>query len=326
MQFKFLSMILIIVSILFVISCETTKEDTKVKLALDWYPNANHTGLYIALEKGYFKDENIDLEIYTPSDPSTVLQTVGAGQDDFGISYQPDLILAKSKNIPVKSVLAFVQHPLNIIMTLKESNIIRPSDLKGKKIAYPGIPLNENLLDTLLKADGLKGKQEVELINTGYDLVPPLIGKTVDACLGCYLSHETIMAENEGFPVNIMRMEQWGVPDYYELVLVASDEMVTDNKDLIERMIRAISKGYNDAVSDPKAGIDNLIKSTNGEIDQAIEYPGAELLAPLWVDNTGKFGAQTEEKWSVFSQWLFETGQITTVPETNSLFTNEFVK
>jgi len=121
-------------------------------------------------------------------------------------------------------------------------------------------------------------------------------------------------------------MEQWGVPDYYELVLVASDEMVTDNKDLIERMIRAISKGYNDAVSDPKAGIDNLIKSTNGEIDQAIEYPGAELLAPLWVDNTGKFGAQTEEKWSVFSQWLFETGQITTVPETNSLFTNEFVK
>ncbi|MAR14420.1 MAG: pyrimidine biosynthesis enzyme [Chloroflexi bacterium] len=326
MQFKFLSMILIIVSTLFVISCETTKEDTKVKLALDWYPNANHTGLYIALAKGYFKDENIDLEIYTPSDPSTVLQTVGAGQDDFGISYQPDLILAKSKNIPVKSVLAFVQHPLNIIMTLKESNIIRPSDLKGKKIAYPGIPLNENLLDTLLKADGLKGKEEVELINTGYDLVPPLIGKTVDACLGCYLSHETIMAENEGFPVNIMRMEQWGVPDYYELVLVASDEMVTDNKDLIERMIRAISKGYNDAVSDPKAGIDNLIKSTNGEIDQAIEYPGAELLAPLWVDNTGKFGSQTEEKWSVFSQWLFETGQITTVPETNSLFTNEFVK
>lgn len=326
MQFKLLSMILIIVSTLFVISCETTKEDTKVKLALDWYPNANHTGLYIALEKGYFKDENIDLEIYTPSDPSTVLQTVGAGQDDFGISYQPDLILAKSKNIPVKSVLAFVQHPLNIIMTLKESNIIRPSDLKGKKIAYPGIPLNENLLDTLLKADGLQGKQEVELINTGYDLVPPLIGKTVDACLGCYLSHETIMAENEGFPVNIMRMEQWGVPDYYELVLVASDEMVTDNKDLIERMIRAISKGYNDAVSDPKAGIDNLIKSTNDEIDQAIEYPGAELLAPLWVDSTGKFGAQTEEKWSVFSQWLFDTGQITTMPETNSLFTNEFVK
>ena len=326
MQFKLLSMILIIVSTLFVISCETTKEDTKVKLALDWYPNANHTGLYIALEKGYFKDENIDLEIYTPSDPSTVLQTVGAGQDDFGISYQPDLILAKSKNIPVKSVLAFVQHPLNIIMTLKESNILRPSDLKGKKIAYPGIPLNENLLDTLLKADGLQGKQEVELINTGYDLVPPLIGKTVDACLGCYLSHETIMAENEGFPVNIMRMEQWGVPDYYELVLVASDEMVTDNKDLIERMIRAISKGYNDAVSDPKAGIDNLIKSTNDEIDQAIEYPGAELLAPIWVDSTGKFGAQTEEKWSVFSQWLFDTGQITTMPETNSLFTNEFVK
>ena len=326
MKFKYLSIILILVCSIFVLSCGNTKEDTKVKLALDWYPNANHTGLYIALEKGYFQDENIDIEIYTPSDPSTVLQTVGAGQDDFGISYQPDLILAKSKNIPVKSVLAFVQHPLNIIMTLKESNITRPSDLKGKKIAYPGIPLNENLLDTLLKADGLQGKQEVELINTGYDLVPPLIGKTVDACLGCYLSHETIMAENEGFPVNVMRMEKWGVPDYYELVLVASDEMITNNKDLVQRMTRAISKGYNDAVSNPKEGIDNLVKATNEEIDQAIEYPGVELLAPLWVDNEGRFGVQTEEKWAIFSKWLFDTGQITSIPETNSLFTNEFVK
>ena len=326
MKFKYLSIILILVCSIFVLSCGNTKEDTKVKLALDWYPNANHTGLYIALEKGYFQDENIDIEIYTPSDPSTVLQTVGAGQDDFGISYQPDLILAKSKNIPVKSVLAFVQHPLNIIMTLEESNITRPSDLKGKKIAYPGIPLNENLLDTLLKADGLQGKQEVELINTGYDLVPPLIGKTVDACLGCYLSHETIMAENEGFPVNVMRMEKWGVPDYYELVLVASDEMITNNKDLVQRMTRAISKGYNDAVSNPKEGIDNLVKATNEEIDQAIEYPGVELLAPLWVDNEGRFGVQTEEKWAIFSKWLFDTGQITSIPETNSLFTNEFVK
>ena len=326
MKFKYLSIILILVCSIFVLSCGNTKEDTKVKLALDWYPNANHTGLYIALEKGYFQEENIDIEIYTPSDPSTVLQTVGAGQDDFGISYQPDLILAKSKNIPVKSVLAFVQHPLNIIMTLEESNITRPSDLKGKKIAYPGIPLNENLLDTLLKADGLQGKQEVELINTGYDLVPPLIGKTVDACLGCYLSHETIMAENEGFPVNVMRMEKWGVPDYYELVLVASDEMITNNKDLVQRMTRAISKGYNDAVSNPKEGIDNLVKATNEEIDQAIEYPGVELLAPLWVDNEGRFGVQTEEKWAIFSKWLFDTGQITSIPETNSLFTNEFVK
>ena len=134
------------------------------------------------------------------------------------------------------------------------------------------------------------------------------------------------MAENEGYPVNVMRMEQWGVPDYYELVLVASDEMVANNKDLVERMTRAISKGYNDAISNPKEGIDNLIKSTNEEIDEAIEYPGVELLAPLWVDNNGKFGVQTEDKWATFSKWLYDTDQITSIPETNNLFTNEFVK
>src|SRR5438046_3406483 len=127
-----------------------------LKRALDWYPNANHLGLFIAQEKGYFRQENLDVTLYTPVDPSTVLQTVGSGTDAFGISYQPDVLLARAQGVPVVSVAAVVQHPLNSVMALKASGITRPRDLVGKKVGYPAIPTNEPLLGTMLKTDGAR--------------------------------------------------------------------------------------------------------------------------------------------------------------------------
>ena len=135
-----------------------------LKLALDWYPNANHLGLFIAQEKGYFRQENLNVTLYTPVDPSTVLQTVGSSTDDFGISYQPDVLLARAQRVPVVSVAGLVPHPLNSVMALKSSGITRPRDLVGKKVGYPAIPTNEPLLGTMLKTDGARGLQDVELV------------------------------------------------------------------------------------------------------------------------------------------------------------------
>src|SRR5262252_10083151 len=104
-------------------------QNAALKLALDWYPNANHLGLFIAQEKGYFRQENLDVTLYTPVDPSTVLQTVGSGTDDFGISYQPDVLLARAQRVPVVSVAGLVQHPLNSVIAIKSSGITRPRDL-----------------------------------------------------------------------------------------------------------------------------------------------------------------------------------------------------
>ena len=197
-------------------------DEVNIKLALDWYPNANHLGLFIAQEKGYFEEENLKVNLYTPVDPSTVLQTVGSGADDFGISYQPDVLLARAQGVPVVSIAGMVEHPLNSLMALKSSGITRPGDLKGKKVGYPGIPTNEPLLDTMLKSDGLAGLEDVELVNVGFNLAESLITGTVDAVVGAYWTHESILLENEGHPVNIMRMEEWGVPEYYELVMVTN--------------------------------------------------------------------------------------------------------
>ena len=244
MKNKLMGSILLTVLACLNFSCKTSTEIDQVKLALDWYPNANHIGLYIAQEKGYFKDENLEVKIYTPSDPSTVLQTVASGADDFGMNYQPDVLIARSEGVPIISILGMVQHPLNSVMALQSSGNKTPKDLKGKKVGYPGIPWNEDALNTMLESDGLSGLDDVELVNVGWELGSSMISETVDAIIGAYFTHESILLENEGHPVNVMRMEEWGVPDYYELVMVTSENYLSENSDVVEKFTRAVRKGY----------------------------------------------------------------------------------
>ena len=307
-------------------ACGGEEEATKIKLALDWYPNANHAGIFVAQEKGYFADENLEVEFYTPADPSTVNQTVAAGADDFGINYQPDLLLARSQGVPVVSIAALVQHPLNSVQTLEASGIERPSQLVGKKVGYPGIPLNEPLLGTMLKYDGVTGGlEEVELVNVGFNLAEALITGSVDACVGCYFSHESFLMENQGHPVNVLRMEEWGVPDFYELVLVASEDTVRDRSDVAQRLVRALMRGYAEAAADPDAAVDILLAGTDGEVDEAIERPGIRVIAPLWIE-AGPVGWQTSEKWNNFADWMYENGLVDSPIDGEKAFTNEFVE
>ena len=148
-------------------------------------------------ENGYFEEENLKITIYTPSDPSTVLQTVASGADDFGMNYQPDVLIARSQGVPIVSVLGMVQHPLNSMMALQSSGNESPKDLKGKKVGYPGIPWNEDALNTMLQSDGLSGIEDVELVNVGWELGSSMISETVDAIIGAYFTHESIVLENE---------------------------------------------------------------------------------------------------------------------------------
>lgn len=305
---------------------DSEPETVKVKLALDWYPNSNHLGLYIAQEKGYFADENLEVELYTPVDPSTVLQTVGAGADDFGISYQPDVLLARGQGVPVVSIAGMVQHPLNSVMALQSSGITRPADLVGKKVGYPGIPTNEPLLDTMLKFDGSQGLGEVELVNVGFNLAESLISGTVDAVVGAYWTHESILLENQGHPVTILRMEEWGVPDYYELVLVTSEKYISEKSDVVERFIRALRKGYADAIADPQAGVDILVKATRGEIDEGIERPGADLLVSQWKTDQADFGEQDPARWEAFVQWMQDAGLLSADVKAEDAFTDQYTK
>src|SRR5680860_703880 len=143
---------------------------TNVTLALDWYPNANHAGIYLARDRGYFTDAGLNVEIVVPSDPTTVLQTVGAGRDTFGISYHSEVLFARAQDVPVVSIAALVQHPLNSLMVLEDSDIETPADLAGKTVAVTGLPADDAFLATILNDVGLS-MEDVETVNVGYDLM-----------------------------------------------------------------------------------------------------------------------------------------------------------
>jgi putative hydroxymethylpyrimidine transport system substrate-binding protein len=156
----------------------------------------------------------------------------------------------------------------------------------------------------MLEADGAS-LDEIELVNVGFDLVPAVISGRVSAVMGAYWTHETILAEREGFPVDILRVEAWGVPDYYELIMTASEETVAERPEEVEAFLRAMARGYLDAVAEPEAALDALMKA-NPELDRAVEAEGLALLIPLWTEGDAGFGAQTAERWDEFAAWMVE--------------------
>ena len=279
-----------------------------ISIALDWYPNANHAGLYLAQERGYYAEAGLAPDFYTPSDPTTVLQTVGAGRDTFGISYQTDVLLARAAGVPVVSVMALVQTPLQGIMVLTNSGITRPGDLVGKTIGYPGIPSQEAFLATMLEDDGAT-IDDVELVNIGFDLVPGLASGRVDAALGAFWTHEPIRAEQEGYPTEILKVDDWGVPPYYELVITASEATVNDRPAVVERFLRATRRGYEDAMADPAAAIATL-RAASPDLNVEVEEVGISLLAPTWTAGDVPFGSQTAARWDAYAAWMAERGLI----------------
>ena len=300
------------------------RELTKVSVALDWYPWANHAGLLLAEEQGYFDLHDLDVDLYTPSDPSIVLQTVGAGKDDFGISYQTDVIVARSQGIPVVSVAALVQHPLNSVMALQGSGIKSPKDLEGKKVGYPGIPNDILLLRTMVQGDD-GNFDGVDLVNVGFDLVPALLSGKVDAIVGAYWAHESILIKNQtGQDPIILKMEEWGVPDFYELVLVTNESTIKNRSKLVRTFLEAVIRGYQDAANDPGYAVDVLLKS-NPEVDRNLEEQSLSLLVPLWLEGIPTFGWQTSEKWESFIVWMIDQEDLSSSVGSSEAFTNEFI-
>ena len=297
---------LILLSTVLLAACGGDEDADKVSLALDWFPNSNHAGFYMALEKGYYDDEGLDVRIFVPANPEDVLKTVAAGRDDFGVSYQAQVLRARGEGVPVKAIAAMVQHPLNSVMVLEDSGITRPSELKGKKVGVTGIPFEESLFSAMLAYDGIS-MDDVTLINVGYDLSPSLISEKVDAIVGAYWTYESIVMEMAGYPVRILRMEEWGVPDFYELVLVASEDTVSNDPDVVQRFLRATAKGFVDAIGDPEEAVDVLVDA-NPEVDKELETQGIGLLAPMWTEGAPTFGWQTRERWQSLAQWMKDEG------------------
>lgn len=283
------------------------QDPATASLALEWYPNANHAGIYVAQDAGEFQTAALSLEIFTPADPTTVLQTVGAGRDTFGITYQYDVMQARTQGVPVVSIAALVQHPLNSLVVLESGDIMSPADLGGKTVAVTGMPSDEALLHAMLRANGLS-IDDVELANVGFDLLPAVFSGRADAAIGLYWTHETILAEREGNPLRYFRVEEHGVPDYYELVIVTGEETIQDREPDVSAFLRAIQRGYERAAEDHDHALSVLLEESPDLVEE-VEREGLELLAPLWTDG-GRVpvGTQDPARWEAYATWAMQEG------------------
>jgi putative hydroxymethylpyrimidine transport system substrate-binding protein len=277
----------------------------KVSLMLDWYPNAVHSFLFVAEEKGYFKEQGLDVDIQMPADTNDPLKLVAANQIDMAMSYQPQVLVARSEDIPVQSIGAIVRHPLNQLMVPANGSIKSPKDLAGKTIGYPSIPLDEAIIQTMVKADG-GDAGKTKMVDVGWDLIPAMAMKKTDALIGGYINHEKLLLEKEGHKMRAINPADYGVPDYYELVMVASEKGLKEKPEVFKKFMTAITEGQKYVQEHPKEGLSHLInhEDKTSPLEKDVETKSLEILLPLMDAKEKPFGYQDPETWKNTAQWL----------------------
>ena len=253
-----------------------------IDVVLDWYPNAVHAFLYEAEEKGYFAEEGLQVNILFPSNASDPLTMTAAGRADIGFYYQEDTIIAKAnEDVPVKVLGAVVQQPISIVCALAEKNIKTPEDLIGKTI--------------------------------GFDLMSAMTTGNVDATFGCFINHEVPALEEEGFAVDYMEVMDYGVPNYYALMLVTGEDQLEANRDKYTRFLRACQKGFADMQADPEEALGLLLANQDEEnfpLTESVERRSFDVLLPIMETADAPFLSQDVSVWQENIDWLQKVGMI----------------
>ncbi|MEQ8153879.1 MAG: ABC transporter substrate-binding protein [Clostridiaceae bacterium] len=299
------------------------KELKEVTVLLDWYPNAVHSFLYAAEEQGYFKEEGLKVKFITPAGTDDGIKMVAADKADFAISYPKQVILARGENIPVKSVGAIVRSALNQLMVRKDSGVKTLKDLEGKKVGYPSFDIDKETVITMVKEAG-GDPSKINFVDVGYDLMPAIETKRVDAIIGGYINHEKILLEKDGVELITFNPVDYGVPDNYELAFIASDNAIKNNNDKIQAFLKAAKKGFEYTKSNPDKALDLVLKTQdeNFPLVPEVEKESMQILLPLMEDKNGKFLSQEESNWSSYADWLVGKGILKAKIDINEAFQN----
>jgi putative hydroxymethylpyrimidine transport system substrate-binding protein len=289
------------------------EELREINVVLDWYPNALHAFIYTAIERGYYKDEGLDVKIQFPANENDALSLVAAGRAEIGLYYEHDIIQAvANQGIGVKSIGAVVQSPLNIILSLADKNIQSPADLVGKTVGYAGTALSEALVQTMMEASGADFAS-VEMVNVGFELMSSMTTGNVDATIGCLVNHEVPQMEEEGFDVNYFMASGYGIPNYYEAVFLAGNQMIETEPEVLAGFLRASSKGFEDFRTDTATCLQILLNNQNEEnfpMSPSVEEKSCRTLLLLMETTNAHFLSQTAENWQANIDWMYSAGLI----------------
>ena len=300
------------------------KDLREVNVVLDWYPNAIHTFLYTAIERGYFAEEGLDVKIHFPANDNDALALVAAGKAEIGMYYQQDVIQAvANQGTGIKSIGAIVQSPLNVILSLKDKNITKPEDLVGKTIGYGGTVLSEALVKCMMENVGADAS-DVNMINVGFELMSSMTTGNVDATIGCLVNHEVPQLEEEGFDVNYFSVSGYGIPNYYEEVFLTNDDLLENEPEVVAGFLRAAKKGLDDFKADPDGCLAILMNNQNEEnfpLTQSVEEQSCETLIPLMETEDAAFLTQTDECWQENIDWMLENQLIDKAVDVSDVMT-----
>lgn len=282
--------------------------ETKLSLLLDYLPNADHAGIFEAQESGRFTKSGLDVDLRTPDDPATVLKLVAAGKVDVGISYAPEVLLARAQGQNVVAIASLVQRPLTSLISLPKAGIEQPADLEGKTVGTAGIPYQKAYLDTIARKAGLS-PTSVKQVDVGFNLNQALVSGKVDATLGGFWNVEGVELEQKGRKPRITPVDELGVPNYAELVLVARGETLSGKESSIRRLVRAIGQGYEAVREDPASGVEPLLQA-NRDLDPKLQTEAVkqtvDAFFPSGRNAKRPWGWLDTDEWADYAQWMLD--------------------
>lgn len=325
---KLVTLFLGCISALALASCagsSATGSTEKLTLVLDWTPNTNHTGLYVAIDKGYYKDAGIELEIVQPpEDGAEVL--VASGKANFGISFQDTMAGAISGDnpLPIKAIAAVVQHNTSGIMSRKGDGITTPKGLEGKNYATWDLPIEKAIIKNVVEKDGGDFSKVNLIPSTVTDEVTALSSNQVDA-IWVYYGWAGIAANVKGFDFDYFAFRDINPTfDYYTPVIITNDTMIKEKSDTVKKFLEATKRGYEYAAQNSSDAADILLKYAP-ETDKALAKASQEYLSASYIDNDVPWGYIDIDRWKTFYRWLNENNLLQNPIDEGAGLNNEFI-
>ena len=293
-------------------------EMEKVTLLLDWFPNVDHAPLYVAQENKVFSKHGLEVELLWGGNPDAPLKLVAAGKYPFAVSYQQSVTIARASEdvLPVKSIGLLVEHPLNTISFLKKTGIKTPADFKGKKVGYTVAPLDVLLFNAIAANAGLS-EDDYELINVSTNISASLLSGQIDAVIGPFRNYEINELKLEGAEADYFALEKYGIPDYYELVIVSNDAFLEKHPETAKKLMMAIQEAIKFTKENPDDALQLFFKA-NPDARKDLE----ELAFRDTLDVFATTQVQSAEKWDAFAKFAYEKGLISKPVEAKDCFIN----
>lgn len=304
---------------------------TTMKLALDWTPNTNHTGIYVAQQMGWYRDEGIDLQIVPYSDSVSPDVLVSSGKVDVGISSTEGIVADAAVGQPVVSIAAIIQHNTSALVALASSGITSPKQFDGKIYGGFGAPYEQAVVSAIIRNAG--GKGDFKNVTLSTDAMQALENHRIDFAW-VFEGWEVIQAERQGYKLNVFPITSFGIPDYYTPNIITSPQEIKEKPDLLKRFMAATVKGYDYAIQHPNQAAKMLIDGAPAGTfpDTGLVYASQQFLSAHYTDPGHKWGWQDAASWQGYPEFMLKnkaildaSGKPITSMNFSALYTNEFL-